>query len=91
MSNVKTIKTVPADLHATAVSKLNNYEGRGDLRTYMFVCIRDPQAPDGLRTRRVNVVTDRHADHEMAQRRVRELRDANPDIQITGRLTIDYF
>lgn len=84
MSNVKALKT------AAATSKLNIYEEYGDLRTYMFVCIRDPQAPDGLRTRRVNVTTDWHTDQEMARRRMQELRDANPDIRITGRLTIDY-
>lgn len=84
MSNVKTLKA------AAAVSEPNNYEEYGDLRTYMFVCIRDPQAADGLRTRRVKVTTDWHANQEMARRRVQELRDANPDIRITGRLTIDY-
>lgn len=85
MSNVKTLRV------AATESQPNNYDGRGALRAYAIIHVRDPQASDGVRSRRVNVSTDWHADHEVAQRRVRELRDANPDLKITGRLTIDYF
>lgn len=85
MSNIKAMKA------AIAESQPNNYEGRGALRAYAIINVRDPQASDGVRSRRVNVSIDWHTDHEAAQRRVRELRDANPDLTITGRLTIDYF
>lgn len=63
----------------------------GALRLYARININDPASPNGRRSRNVNVSTDWSMTTETASQRVRELRDANPDLAIVGRLTIEYF
>lgn len=78
-------------VECTPVQGVEPAHHHGALRMYARVTINDPAAPDGLRSRNVNVSTDWGMTTETASQRVRELRNANPDLAIVGRLTIDYF